>query len=921
MNIGQTSPFPEKPLESPFKITEKKRGNQELVGGTGTPSARRRINVENEPNPLSHITLVAQNLNRLYQFNFNSQPTVLPLDLAAREQAVRQHSGRLEEIKTQIEAIEKVLAYIENDSLTIDCRNQISSLLLINSDHHLIMAELGMILFYLDSKNYIPSENSLISFRASVMQEQVDSYACDHAALNMHPLIPSGKIQYILRAFAHMIFTSDQTFNRGGLYAIRELLTNPLHLISKYLQHEHLQHILNVLNNIGSDSSFDALFKTQVKIHPSMEEAIRLDLKLPQDALIQSIHVFYACMISIFIDVRQGEAPNCYAIAASNYVTENGTYANLYTLLNSLKSGVYSLTPDLNMPLAPLLEKRLAYSHDFELLVQADQAQKTILMQNMYVILGLEAAEFEENPKMPLREILRKALEENMSSDKRQYAEKLYHSYKCSALVQLQIAINEFAYMNSSESGRSYKEKIIENMIFAIEGGSKKWPTNFRNKFKEGLERILWLENCSENDIKIESGSLLVGHRQVKKFNGNVNDLLNLFKRSLRVFFLTKDTDQTDIYKPIWTIRELNEVLLGVFKQVKQNSAEQVNLSAKSLETFPYKKRLSTFCADQIGMEGISARNLAEADCYIFNQKGGLPEVCLNLVYGIQVAETVIDNCNTPFVFLEKLLGWMKNLNRKFMNVIPRLLIQTRGQHVWTLTPSCWRLLIDHSNNFNQFIDEIVYNPLKQRLSSLVPAEVVERVIVRHARDGDVAEAMRVYFKNKRLTFKKFKDELLRNISVNERGSIETIIEEEFSSISITLDEIRESLRILKLENLPESILVKLFEAVNGLHSQPFVLAEKLRFALIDAGVAIIDPFQLEMSICHVKNLPLSIHMGDSNWTDEFTEDPRHISIIIKMSYITNDFHYWTRRGDTELYESSEDYRNFKICYPTNLIN
>lgn len=936
------------PLESPVKPKDSnsKRENSKPVDqGNGTSlsrnfTVRRKLN-EDETNDLEARSQAktVQNISKIYNFNFNSslQVTRAPFSLsqlndAQRETIVREDAKKAEVLKGQVEEIEKILDRLNSAELTLNCRTRVRTLLYLDN-YETKMAELGMILFYLDCKSDIPDTDSFLAFRASAMQQEVESYINNHKALEMHPLIPSGKIQYLLRAFAHMTFTSNQVHNRGGLFAIQELLTNPLHKISMYLQPEHASHILNAIHNIISDNAFDTLFANKIVIHPSMAEAVRLDLKLAEDAEVESIHVFYACMIAIFTDVRQGGAPNCYAVATLKYATENHTFIILEILIKWLTDGCYHLSATLKMPLRPLLEKRLTYSNDFELMVNADKAQESFLIQHMQAILELESPELEHSPSMPLRDLLQRTLERNMSTGKKSYAEKLYNSYKCSALVQLQLAINEFVYMNSNKGAGRNRYELIETIIKAIESGLRvNMPAQFRRLFIERLGEVLWFENCNDGDVRIENNFLFVGTRRINRFSGNLNELCSLFKNSLRVFSLTKDVNRNDVYNLIWSISDLNQVLHQVFNQTAReftykgstlgNLCSQVQSSIGSRE---YRRILTSFCANQIKKhKAISAKNLNDADFLIFNQTGGNAETCLNIVYDIEVATAYIDNCYAPTDFLKSMLLWIETLNPSVLLTIPRFMIITKNVHAWTLAPSCWSLLIKHKNDFDKIMKEIVFEPAKKRLNSIVPSEVIERVIVRHACNEEVVDAMREHFNptmSRHLTFIEFKRELYRNIRPNERGNIDNIIDEEFSMVTLDQSDLIETLRILGIVNLPQAILSGIFQAVSGVNAHPFVLAEKLRVALIEAAVNIVDPFQLEMSICHVRNLPFSIQMGDSNWTDEHTEDARHIAIVNKFSYVRNGLCYCIRSGNSEFLESNDEYVHFQIQYPVDMVH
>jgi hypothetical protein len=841
-------------------------------------------------------------LDAIYHFDFNPSfvPSVQELMRFPniREQAVREHNAQLEDLKRQVIEIENVLTSINDPQSTQICREKVRNILSLDQ-YELKIAELGMVLFYLDKNNALPPSNSFVAFRATQIEKEVESYIANHREKRLDPIIPTGKTHYLMRALAHMVLTSSQIYNKGGLFAIKALLTNAQYKISIYLQPEHRIHILNIVDQLLKDKSFESLFASKVNIHPSLEDVIRLDVKFPIKAKISSVHVLYACIMSLFADIRQFDPPNCYAVGTLIYVSENHTYRTLAKLIDFLTVGNY-----MDVPLCSLLEKRIAYNDDND---QIAKAERSVPMEQICQILNLDSVRFHQN------------------HPQRCFAERIYNTYKYSALVELQLALIEFIYMNSDKENRE-KSLYIESITAAIESRlpTRTLEANFRDKFKRNLSQRIWLENCNETHVRYEKNTLHVGNRKMNQFKGNMMNFIPLFKRSLRMFSLTKHRGQPE-YQMIWSFKDLRKVLLEVFIQTEKELSYKKSLgnlkqmAQKVIESEAFNDQLCNIVAKQIG-EGfsITPKDLSYADILILDQTGGKEELALEEVYGISPAITNFNRCESPDEFLQILLKWISSGNLFRMKNVPKLLIATQSHHTWTLAPSCWELLLSHRNDFHGFIHEMVFHPTDQRLQSWIPFDVRAAVIDRYIPNEKVRQQWKNGCSDKNLTFGSFRDLLFEKVRVRERAILANIIEEEYSKALLTPQELSKAFNILRL-SYDNGVMTRLFGAIANCRALPHVLAKKLHRALIQEGMLIIDPYQLELAICHVKDLPLTICLGDYNWVNLNTEDPEHCYIVIRTSWVTSNARYCIRVGEKESFEPNDNYHYFQITFPKDL--
>lgn len=258
------------------------------------------------------------------------------------------NSNEFFDIRNAVEAIDNRIS--DDDALVIEFVRKTLTI----QEHKVKMAELGMALFYLDRDASIPNEESLTHYRAAEINQEVQSYIQQHKEAGVSPIIPSGKTHYILRAIAHMVATSEQRFNKGGLFAINRLLTEPELMLSQFLQPEHRQHMLVIAATLLKDPALQQIIERNATVHKDLENLIRLDLKLHPEQPVLSAHVIYDVLMALFSDVRQKDDPNCYAIASLIYTAENYTFKFFETTLKWLSQGHVTISDQFTLPLKPL---------------------------------------------------------------------------------------------------------------------------------------------------------------------------------------------------------------------------------------------------------------------------------------------------------------------------------------------------------------------------------------------------------------------------------------------------------------------------------------------------------------------------------------------------------------------------------------
>lgn len=212
------------------------------------------------------------------------------------------------------------------------------------------IAEIGMLLFFLDRDSSIPplAESSFVEIRSKEIVAQLKRMKKGSAE----------QMRYLLICFAKLMITSNQKFNRGGIAALIRMLQEPRFQLASYFSPEHLEHILTVSHKILSLPQLAQLFTKNFSIHPTMKLIVERVLGLSSEEQIASVHAVWTCLVALFFNIRQ-KGPNCYAIGSILYAIENSLYKVASRLLTFLETGFFWVSNQTSIPLSPFLEKRL----------------------------------------------------------------------------------------------------------------------------------------------------------------------------------------------------------------------------------------------------------------------------------------------------------------------------------------------------------------------------------------------------------------------------------------------------------------------------------------------------------------------------------------------------------------------------------
>lgn len=862
-------------------------------------------------------------LSPVYGFNFLR----IPMGQNAN------HFFDIRELVLEIETAiyEKKAEFLDIRSL----RLRISAILTGSLPHSNKMGELGMILFYIDHpERAFPAEaDSLIDYRALEIENEVSDLLKRHKPTDKR--IPSGKTHYLLRAFAHMAMTSSQVYNRGGLYALLCILESPRYEVANYLRAEHHEHIVIVAKQILANAAFTGLFKRKISVHPDLQDAIRIDLKLSPGEPLHSIHVFWDCFMFLFHDIRQINRPNCYAIGALIYAIENAPYKTLEKMLSWLEGGHFVFNEQIGVPIAPLLEKRLVYTRDLQIELETEKALSLTTFKHIRSALkvsGLEKASSESDEAAPLHAVLSTIVRAEEETSRLPYAEQLYYAFKYNTLSHLALAVMEFAYLNcpktdlKDQSYSAMKERFLDKIMQEIEQSLSHFPKepakkNLLQKIRKKLGEKLWFENCSEIDVHKKRDIVRVGAKEIRGFAGNLDSLVRVLEDSMRLFYL-KGSDYalleniTDLQNAI--CETVDEAINDLRLERKQKYSSWTSDGVKRhIRSVGFAAGVAKYASALIKQKGISGYHLRSADLLLFEQTGGIPNEVLQRVLGLQVVIQRVSGAMTPYEFVRKLLSVLQGLDTSLFQATPRILAFSLGSHIWTLSPNRLRLLFNSSLTFYDFIQKTVFDSANAHMRKRIPYEVLKTVINRYTSNAELKSEIEDHFSGIRfLTYERVRSDFL-DFATNYQLA-KKVIDEEFGKLPKSQLDIKKIFQELKIRPNRETLLqiekdlAKAPELI-----APYQLALLLRELLILHKIAIKDPYEIEQAICAVHGLPIAFDIGDLNWDEgEDREDPPHPHLVIRYNWAERTLFFYHRESTGEFPTSKKEFERFEIQHP-----
>lgn len=842
-----------------------------------------------------------------------------------------EHNGLSFEINELIYAIQKSLRRIDQSNQIEKAKQYVQKALCQNKDASDAMVELGSLLYYLDQNIALPETSSLFHHRISEIEIKLKHIAQARTKHNdLNSQIPSGKIHYLLDEIVSMILTKDQFLNRGGVLACKLILTNPCSQIPIYLQPDHCEQIVQILDEILANPALDTLLKKRIKIHPSLKEFISLDLKLLPDAPLTSYEAMRVSLLSLFADIRQRCNSNCYAISAVKFAQRH-PYKMISTTLEWLETGSFKIK-DFCFPIEPLLNKRLLWRKELSFKASFEKIIYLYPFQQLLKIFQIDSISIPKHEELISLEKTIKLFFEKLGKHKWTYAKKFILSYNSNCLIEMHLTIVEFGTINLEYdeslpyfkpvakllSFSDFKQEFIKKCInsLTIRGLSNQNCFSCSKKCLESLkiklQEQLWFENFHETNALLVGEQVIRTNSQPIWFSGNITQLVEVIKENMRLCRILDG-----VYTPIAKFSDLTAIIQEVFRTIRLTppKCQTLQQAEKNLKTQLFERRIFALISKNFGGKIFSEGELRKDDLLLFPQQGGDANHCLKMVYSLNLTPFKISvKGTTPYVFTIQLLEQFKKMDAALFKKYPTCIVET-SEHYWSLSFKSLQLALEHKVDFIQFMQSSFFERSRAILGSTLPDAIRESILrkaaqlVVHPLNSQDNEILN------KSTYLDLKNFIVSKTPAKDLNTIKAIINEEFSKFILNEEDIKIVLESLQIRIKPETLrMISRFISESPI--LPFRAALRLRAALICEKIALIDPYKLELLLCDQKKFPTTLILGDLNWVDLLREDPFHTLLVVRICWFDGILSFFKRTADREVFESSSAYQELTLHLP-----
>lgn len=805
------------------------------------------------------------------------------------------------------------------------------------------LAELGALYFYLtkDPTNLsILKEESLLQARKHEIKSEISELLSTSVSPIDSSLVhfPSGKICYLKRAFAHMIFTSDGSFNPGGCEAVKWLLSTDLAIS---FSEEIRAQMLTVMDGFLNDPSFYKLFLIEhSNIHPGAAKLIRADLFLKSDEPVGNLHAAWAKLIGCFSLLSQLNEGNCFAVAPTfeMFRQKLDIVLNLFNQMIDKGSFTYE---DQEIPLSILFDGRKSYEKAFKRTFKvADTVQSTAFS----IISGL----FEEKRGDSTQE--EQTLEELFSerfAEAHPEAKERYLAFKRNLFQQAALAFFQFIPINAPMrvgSGSSEKEKFykhVENFIYA--DFLKQFPGDaskaFIRFFQKQLRSRFWFIDYHNESLEVKDGcvyfpccpqGILLESDQDSEFKKFLD---------MRRLFYQKDGQFT----PVDTLSGLANCFSEVAGELTQSEeGKEWAEIEKYFQTFLSRPSFKILAAkivrelNRLEELPFSWEKYQRSDAFMVAANGGYLSLILNwqtIEHSIGYRKATLQDKREERLFIQccdAVRGYVESNPTFLNNPNPTILVANQA-HIFNLYPLHFADFI--SGDTAALLEQKVYTHAK-RLRRMNPTKAIRKRVLYDAFDKKLADEILAGIPQKLSSMLRFRAAVLKLLKdrgmLSECESFNNSFQKVLNQVSYRDYKAQLPALLHKhgIENgaaIAKTIrkAVKQLLPAGNQHLSPLNWAQATQKVLVANSLPFIPVYELEASLAEMCRMPLVIQLGNLNWVQhELEEDPDYIYLALKFDLVINKYVFCERRNNADVpldFESASEFlKGTKLFFSVN---
>ncbi len=310
---------------------------------------------------------------------------------------------------------------------------------------------------------------------------------------------PSGRTHYLLNLFCELLIIEERGISRAGIALVRALLGPSS--ASCYLEHEHRDHILRILDHLRSDSSF---FSRPLNLHPALMKCCKIDRKMTETSPLSALDVKRWAMQMLLTDILQFKGQsNCYAVGSLKFGTANHLGLLLQKLHDILETGVYKIG-NKSIDLAVVMELFLIRNKELEV---------PIPLSGIPVFQDLISLGF----KIKEASSIRDAVDEP-------YLQAVICSYHRNLLQQIVMICMRLPGFNGAYERRCEWDISIERMIeLAL-------PHRSKDEIMDILSKSIWGLDCELDCVAHVGDKVFIAGHEVP-FSGSLEGLKTVLNK------------------------------------------------------------------------------------------------------------------------------------------------------------------------------------------------------------------------------------------------------------------------------------------------------------------------------------------------------------------------------------------------------
>ncbi|NGX61115.1 MAG: hypothetical protein K940chlam9_00596 [Chlamydiae bacterium] len=778
------------------------------------------------------------------------------------------------------------------------------------------LVELGCLYFYLVKEEGFRKKESYYAKRFHEIQEEIKRLHVDHERSVMKSQkdqISSGKAAYLMRALARMLITPDGKINQGGVLVVRRLLDSEL---QKVISGEQKKQIFRVLDSFENNVTFREGFLKSLRIHPDMEEVIRIDLKLEKGAKVLPEHLSWNLLIAFFSVFGQVDEGNCFAVSTATNIQIHHLDVVQELWREVLETGCFQFEGK-KIPILPLLETRRTYERDFEEKLSVEQGTNWVGFDVAEQALG-ERVPLDTGGDMRIGDMMSLSFPSDSS-----YAKEVALSLKQNLLHQTLLTVLNFVILNqesaNSEEKNSHPNKktwFLQNFHAAIKRNFTQWRVSrqresdcnesplFTCLLDEFTDR-LWLVDSRSWSHQILGGRVQFQYHSQGVLHQPGKENYSHLYQMRRIFHLTPSGKLIPVERISDLKGVIQEILLGIegdflYGHLSSAAKPMLQFLAEGWKNEEIAKVFSAL--NSSSLKGLTAEYYAKSDSAFLIQDGGKTQSILDWrrLNGKYFEPAKIKSSSDEKEWIVHIGSCIRLFEKKKGFDWEKPLLISSAKHAFNLYP---KFLSDFTLSPDELLTTHLVGPGESLLSDPSDRKWQKRVILEAVGGERLHDYFDAELKQEGRTQREFYELARKKLPEEDHAKLAHIFDLSLREISIEdyFDDIESLLRKVEAP-IPEtgSVFTSVLRSDQE-HLLPSEIAQLIKKWLSSNNIFSLSIWEIEDIVCDYYDLPRTLLLGNLNWIPTMMEKHQYSYLTLRYDPALQKCRFFERKGHVEI--------------------